>query len=233
MLIDYPLFPLPLVAFPGCRLPLQIFEPRYLDLVKATLSSDSTFGVVTVVPRTPNMRSEGAGTEAIAIEAAGIESAGIESVGIESAGIESISIESVGTAVKIVDFNEQPNGLLGIVCEGQHKFTVNQTYLADNKVFLASAEPIEAEVAMLVPEVFEEQVYMLASLMQHPYVASLGYKNREVEDWFTDASRLGCYLSYLLPFSNAQRYSLLVLADPIERLNSIQLLLNEMDDNGV
>lgn len=223
MLIDYPLFPLPLVAFPGCRLPLQIFEPRYLDLVKATLSSDSTFGVVTVVPRTPNMRSEGAGTEAIAIEAAGIE----------SAGIESISIESVGTAVKIVDFNEQPNGLLGIVCEGQHKFTVNQTYLADNKVFLASAEPIEAEVAMLVPEVFEEQVYMLASLMQHPYVASLGYKNREVEDWFTDASRLGCYLSYLLPFSNAQRYSLLVLADPIERLNSIQLLLDEMDDNGV
>lgn len=218
MLIDYPLFPLPLVAFPGCRLPLQIFEPRYLDLVKATLSSDSTFGVVTVVPRTPNMRSEGAGTEAIAIEAAGIESAGIE---------------SVGTAVKIVDFNEQPNGLLGIVCEGQHKFTVNQTYLADNKVFLASAEPIEAEVAMLVPEVFEEQVYMLASLMQHPYVASLGYKNREVEDWFTDASRLGCYLSYLLPFSNAQRYSLLVLADPIERLNSIQLLLDEMDDNGV
>ena len=203
MLIDYPLFPLPLVAFPGCRLPLQIFEPRYLDLVKTTLANDSTFGVVTVVPRTPNMGSEDAG------------------------------IEAIGTAVKIVDFNEQPNGLLGIVCEGQHKFTVKQTYLADNKVFLASAEPIEAEVAMLVPEVFEEQVYMLASLMKHPYVASLGYIDREVDDWFTDASRLGCYIAYLLPFSNVQRYRLLALADPIERLNSIQLLLNEMDDNGV
>ena len=203
MLTDYPLFPLPLVAFPGCRLPLQIFEPRYLDLVKTTLANDSTFGVVTVVPRTPNMGSEDAG------------------------------IEAIGTAVKIVDFNEQPNGLLGIVCEGQHKFTVKQTYLADNKVFLASAEPIEAEVAMLVPEVFEEQVYMLASLMKHPYVASLGYIDREVEDWFTDASRLGCYLAYLLPFSNVQRYRLLALADPIERLNNIQLLLSEMDDNGV
>ena len=148
-------------------------------------------------------------------------------------GSEDAGIEAIGTAVKIVDFNEQPNGLLGIVCEGQHKFTVKQTYLADNKVFLASAEPIEAEVAMLVPEVFEEQVYMLASLMKHPYVASLGYIDREVEDWFTDASRLGCYLAYLLPFSNVQRYRLLALADPIERLNSIQLLLNEMDDNGV
>jgi len=203
VLIDYPLFPLPLVAFPGCRLPLQIFEPRYLDLVKTTLANDSTFGVVTVVPRAPNMGSGDAG------------------------------IEAIGTAVKIVDFNEQPNGLLGIVCEGQHKFTVKQTYLADNKVFLASAEPIEAEVAMLVPEVFEEQVYMLTSLMKHPYVASLGYIDREVEDWFTDASRLGCYLAYLLPFSNVQRYRLLALADPIERLNSIQLLLSEMDDNGV
>ena len=208
MLIDYPLFPLPLVAFPGCRLPLQIFEPRYLDLVKATLSSDSTFGVVTVVPRTPDM-------------------------GSEDAGIEAVGIESIGTAVKIVDFNEQANGLLGIVCEGQHKFTVKQTHLADNKVFLASAEPIEAEAVMLVSEVFEEQVYMLASLMKHPYVASLGYIDREVEDWFTDASRLGCYLAYLLPFSNVQRYRLLALADPIERLNSIQLLLSEMDDNGV
>jgi Lon protease-like protein len=203
VLTDYPLFPLPLVAFPGCRLPLQIFEPRYLDLIKTTLSSDSTFGVVTVVPRTPGMGSEDAG------------------------------IESIGTAVKIVDFNEQPNGLLGIVCEGQHKFTVNQTYLADNKVFLASAEPIEAEAVMLVPEVFEEQVYMLSSLMKHPYVASLGYIDREVEDWFTDASRLGCYLAYLLPFSNVQRYGLLALADPIERLNSIQLLLDEIDDSGV
>ena len=208
MLIDYPLFPLPLVAFPGCRLPLQIFEPRYLDLVKATLSSDSTFGVVTVVPRTPDM-------------------------GSKDVGIEAVGIESIGTAVKIVDFNEQANGLLGIVCEGQHKFTVKQTYLADNKVFLASAEPIEAEAVMLVPEVFEEQVYMLASLMKHPYVASLGYINRDVEDWFTDASRLGCYLAYLLPFSNVQRYDLLALADPIERLNSIQFLLDEMDDNGV
>ena len=85
---------------------------------------------------------------------------------------------------------------------------------------------------MLVPELFEELVYMLDSLMKHPYVASLGYVDRELEDWFTDASRLGCYLSYLLPFSNLQRYRLLALAEPIERLNSIQQLLDEMDDKG-
>jgi len=203
VLTDFPLFPLPLVAFPSCRLPLQIFEPRYLDLVKTTLASDRTFGVVTVVPRTPNMGSEDA------------------------------SIEAIGTAVKIVDFNEQPNGLLGIVCEGQHKFTVNRTYLAENKVFLSTSEPIEAEAIVPVTEAYEELVHMLDSLLKHPYVESLGYSDRAVDDWFTDASQLGFYLSYLLPFPNSQRYRLLALTDPTERLNTIQRLLDEMEDNGV
>ena len=31
--VTKPLFPLPLVLFPGGRLPLQIFEARYLDMV--------------------------------------------------------------------------------------------------------------------------------------------------------------------------------------------------------
>ena len=31
---EIPLFPLSLVLFPGGKLPLQIFEARYMDLVK-------------------------------------------------------------------------------------------------------------------------------------------------------------------------------------------------------
>ena len=199
MLTDYPLFPLPLVAFPGCRLPLQIFEPRYLDLVKTTLANDRTFGVVTVVPQ---------------------------------AGDEDLSIEAIGTAVKIVDFNEQSNGLLGIVCEGQHKFTVTHTYRADNEVFLSSIEPVDLEAVAPVTEDFEELVYVLDSLLKHPYVESLGYVDRPIDDWFSDASRLSFYLSYLLPFSNQQRYQLLSFDEPIARLNRIQSLLDEMDEKG-
>ena len=40
-----PLFPLNLVLFPGAHLPLQIFEPRYTDLVGECLKNDSGFGV--------------------------------------------------------------------------------------------------------------------------------------------------------------------------------------------
>lgn len=42
---NLPLFPLGVVLFPGGRLPLRIFEQRYLELTKACLRDDSAFGV--------------------------------------------------------------------------------------------------------------------------------------------------------------------------------------------
>lgn len=42
---DLPLFPLNAVLFPGGRLPLRIFEQRYMDMAKACLKDGSPFGV--------------------------------------------------------------------------------------------------------------------------------------------------------------------------------------------
>jgi hypothetical protein len=42
---DLPLFPLNTVLFPGGRLPLRIFEQRYMDMAKACLKHGSPFGV--------------------------------------------------------------------------------------------------------------------------------------------------------------------------------------------
>ncbi len=40
-----PIFPLSTVLYPGMRLPLKIFEPRYMDMAKACLKHDAAFGV--------------------------------------------------------------------------------------------------------------------------------------------------------------------------------------------
>lgn len=45
MLSDVALFPLDTVLFPGSRLPLRVFEQRYMDMVKDCLKNDSPFGV--------------------------------------------------------------------------------------------------------------------------------------------------------------------------------------------
>lgn len=40
-----PLFPLGVVLFPGGRLPLRIFETRYMDMVKRCLKDETPFGI--------------------------------------------------------------------------------------------------------------------------------------------------------------------------------------------
>lgn len=43
-----PLFPLNTVVFPGGRLPLRIFEQRYLDMVKQAIADHTPFGVCAI-----------------------------------------------------------------------------------------------------------------------------------------------------------------------------------------
>ena len=46
-----PLFPLNLVAFPGEKLKLHIFEDRYKEMIKDCVSNELSFGIVTVIDK--------------------------------------------------------------------------------------------------------------------------------------------------------------------------------------
>lgn len=43
-----PLFPLNTVVFPGGRLPLRIFEQRYLNMIKQAIANDTPFGICAI-----------------------------------------------------------------------------------------------------------------------------------------------------------------------------------------
>ena len=43
-----PLFPLQTVVFPGGLLPLRVFEPRYMDMVKQAIADNLPFGICAV-----------------------------------------------------------------------------------------------------------------------------------------------------------------------------------------
>lgn len=47
--IEIPIFPLDTVLFPGTKLPLRIFEVRYVDMTKACIRDDSVFGVCQIM----------------------------------------------------------------------------------------------------------------------------------------------------------------------------------------
>lgn len=46
--IEAPLFPLNTVLFPGGILPLRIFEPRYIDMVRRCMRDGSEFGIALI-----------------------------------------------------------------------------------------------------------------------------------------------------------------------------------------
>ncbi|MGE5319373.1 MAG: LON peptidase substrate-binding domain-containing protein [Hyphomicrobiaceae bacterium] len=48
MSIALPLFPLNTVLFPGGRLPLRIFEQRYLEMVKQAIADNTPFGICAI-----------------------------------------------------------------------------------------------------------------------------------------------------------------------------------------
>jgi Lon protease-like protein len=54
-----PIFPLPLVLFPGVTIPLHIFEPRYRRMLADCLERDRRFGIVFL--------AEGAGEESLGV----------------------------------------------------------------------------------------------------------------------------------------------------------------------
>src|SRR5205807_10370493 len=54
---ELPIFPLPIVLFPGAPQPLHIFEPRYRQLLVDCLAGDRRFGI-TYVPAEPAPGSE-------------------------------------------------------------------------------------------------------------------------------------------------------------------------------
>jgi hypothetical protein len=53
-----PLFPLKLVAFPGEHLSLHIFEPRYKQLIKDIIETDSTLGIAVYLDKLMSFGTE-------------------------------------------------------------------------------------------------------------------------------------------------------------------------------
>lgn len=66
---DLALFPLPdVVLFPGCLLPLHIFEPRYREMVADCLENDTSFGILNVDPKTRDPAKVGCSADILEVQ---------------------------------------------------------------------------------------------------------------------------------------------------------------------
>lgn len=194
--MEIPLFPLRVVLFDGGRLPLQIFETRYLDMVSRCMRESIPFGVVLI---------RGTGSDARLDPDA-----------------NQPAIFEVGTEAHIVDFNQLPNGRLGIIVRGGRKFRVASTREQADHLLLGTVEFLPAEPESTVPSEHAPLVDILKELVKHPGVQKLG-----LEIDFADARSVGARLAELLPIEPEIKQSLLQLQLPRERLQELTRLVNK------
>jgi len=179
-------------------LDLQIFEACYLDLVKSTLQHDSGFGII--------MIEEG---EQVLLH--------------KDQSLPAIS--HCGTYVKIIDFDQMPNGMLSIVVEGQGKFVIRDQYEEANRLMMADVEFLEMEEQIPIPEQYEHLAGLLDTLMQHEAVRKYAH---EID--FSEAREVGSRLTELLPCPNRNKQHLLEIKDPVTRLKEISKLVERMGE---
>ena len=189
-----PVFPLGLVVLPGTIQTLQIFEPRYLSMVKDCMNSESGF-VIT----------------------------------LSNDNISGESFMSQGTFVDIIDFNQLPNGLLGITVKGREKVSIKSIEQVESGLHYASispiAEPVVDDQAVLAK--FPDLINVLSQLKEHPQVKLL-----PLEIDMLSAESVSYQLAGLIPISPMQKQTLREAFDSKQRMNILAKLVNKISENS-
>ena len=137
-------------------------------------------------------------------------------------------IARIGCEALIRDFQQQDNGLLGIRVEGGRRFEVLSTELQRDQLLLAEVEWLEEVPEQPLQEEDQDLLALLKALAEHPMVAAL---NMSTE--VAGQQSLANQLAYLLPFSEADKIELLQVDDPQQRLDGIQVLLDEIQGEAL
>ncbi|MFV3368704.1 LON peptidase substrate-binding domain-containing protein [Pseudomonas sp. NY15435] len=195
--MSFPLFPLNTVLFPGCRLDLQIFEARYLDMIGRCMKQNGGFGVVAIV--------EG-----------------------EEVGDAPERYSLVGCEAYIRDWQQRPNGLLGIRVEGGRRFRVLSANVQPDQLTVAEVEWLDEQPDQPLTKEHDDLAALLEALSMHPMVSAL-----EMGGEVNGQQALACQLAYLLPFERDQKQVLLEMDDPTVRLARIQVLLEQLQGDFV
>ncbi|MBK6511013.1 MAG: LON peptidase substrate-binding domain-containing protein [Haliea sp.] len=192
---ELPLFPLSCVLLPFGRVPLKIFESRYLDLVRDCVKSNSPFGVVWIRR----------GAEVV------------------QRGRAAPELGDYGTCARIVDWDQLPNGLLGITIAGGERFELFETQTRSSGLIVGRVELQEPIGPAPMSETWLSLLNVLRSLETHPHVERM-----KLRVDYNDAWQVAYTLIQLLPLDEALKYQLLGIDSIHELMANLQALLNKL-----
>jgi Lon protease-like protein len=130
---------------------------------------------------------------------------------------------SLGCEARVLDFEQQDNGLLGIRIQGARRFEVQGIEVARDQLIVADVHWLEELPDLPLQAEDEDLLALLSALADHPMVAALDMGGAP-----SGSQALANRLAYLLPFEDQDKLHLLGMDDPSARLEAIQGLLERM-----
>jgi uncharacterized protein len=210
-LTTLPLFPLTTILFPDGLLPLQIFELRYLNMVKKCIADGTEFGVVAQTVRRDTAAESPTASEANS----------------PALPMSQETFTAIGTSAKIIShFVPQP-GLIRIDCVGGQRFSIVSSQQETGGLWVAQVQTIEADLVIPVPAELLEAVtalrHVITTLASQAGEAS--FMPIAKPYLFDDCGWVANRWCELIPMQSAQRHRLLTLDNPLIRLELIHDLL--------
>ncbi len=129
-----------------------------------------------------------------------------------------------GTLTEICYFNKQPDGLLGITACGQQRFDIISREVQTNQLTIVEVKLLDHETTCPLPEIFNHAANILRNLFKQ-----LDYPFMKIEKKYDDASWVGSRLAELLPIRLEQKQYFLQLDDPLQLLERLSDLLEDLD----
>lgn len=192
---EIPLFPLSTVLVPHGQMGLQIFEQRYLDMVADCMRNGTGFGVIWLRR----------GSE------------------VARRVLDTPDIGDYGTHARIIDFDQLPNGLLGITIAGNERFDVVDVWRESNGLVKANVELAEPLPQSPMLNSWQSMLAVLKGLEVHPHVQSMGLNID-----YNDAWAVAFSLIQLLPLEESVKYELLGMESIDSLVRELDILLNQI-----
>jgi Lon protease-like protein len=119
----------------------------------------------------------------------------------------------VGTLARITDFDQLPDGLLGLSCVGERRFRVVKRSVQTDGLNVADVEWLAMEPTVAVPERHARLADLLRSVLPQ-----LGEVYTDIAMRLDDAAWVGHRLAEILPIPLPEKQTYLEMDDPIQRL---------------
>ncbi|MBC7548509.1 MAG: LON peptidase substrate-binding domain-containing protein [Polaromonas sp.] len=199
-----PLFPLGSVLFPGGLLPLQIFEVRYLDMIKKCYKAGAPFGVVSLTVgaevRKPDNSNQPSGD-----------------------GFATEVFHNVGTLATITEMTSPQPGLLVIRCVGTQRFEITQREKLKHGLWVANVSKLDGDQAVAIPDDLKDVANALGKLIQS--LQSRGVPTEQMpllEPYeLSDCGWVANRWCELLPIQPDLRQRMMALDNPLLRLELV------------